>query len=187
LGWKASILQAIEQIRDKDAYGRQNPEAIKKLRSITTIDASKTSNKNTNKMNTKTAKNGRISVKNRQALKAPVSAFAKASNLNTNLVMSAVLWCGERTGARMSLKALTALITAETIATYRQELARRAAYFNGQVQGMVRRSLPKALRNPATITQVSAKIVQSAAGFSLPALKDLIATEVAAMSAAAEA
>jgi hypothetical protein len=43
------------------------------------------------------------------------------------------------------------------------------------------------LRNPATITQVSAKIVQSAAGFSLPALKDLIATEVAAMSAAAEA
>jgi hypothetical protein len=101
--------------------------------------------------------------------------------------MSAVLWCGERTGARMSLKALTALITAETIATYRQELARRAAYFNGQVQGMVRRGLPKALRNPATITQVSAKIVQSAAGFSLPALKDLIATEVAAMSAAAEA
>jgi hypothetical protein len=49
LGWKASILQAIEQIRDKDAYGRQNPEAIKKLRSITTIDASKTSNKNTYK------------------------------------------------------------------------------------------------------------------------------------------
>ena len=45
-------------------------------------------------MNTKTAKNGRISVKNRQALKAPVSAFANASNLNTNLVMSAVLWCG---------------------------------------------------------------------------------------------
>ena len=44
-----SILQAIEQIRDKDACGRQNPEAIKKLRSITTIDASKTSNKNTNK------------------------------------------------------------------------------------------------------------------------------------------
>ena len=44
-------------------------------------------------MNTKTAKNGRISVKNRQALKAPVSAFAKASDLNTNLVMSAVLWC----------------------------------------------------------------------------------------------
>ena len=138
-------------------------------------------------MNSKTAKNGRISVKNRQALKAPVSAFAKASNLNTNLVMSAVLWCGERTNARMSLKALTALITAETIATYRQELARRAAYFNGQVQGMVRRGLPKALRNPVTITQVSAKIVQSAAGFSLPALKHLIATEVAAMSATAEA
>jgi len=49
LGWKASILQAIEQIRDQDMCDRQNPEAIKKLRSITTIDASKTSNKNTYK------------------------------------------------------------------------------------------------------------------------------------------
>jgi hypothetical protein len=49
LGGKASILQAMEQISDQDVCGRQNPEAIKKLRSITTIDASKTSNKNTNK------------------------------------------------------------------------------------------------------------------------------------------
>jgi len=36
-------LTTIEQIRDKDVCGRQNPEAIKKLRSITTSDASKTS------------------------------------------------------------------------------------------------------------------------------------------------
>jgi uncharacterized protein with beta-barrel porin domain len=136
---------------------------------------------------TKTAKNGRISVKNRQALKAPVSAFAKASNLNTNLVMSAVLWCGERTDARMSPKALTGLITAETIATYRKELARRAAYFNTQVQGMVRRGLPKALRTSQNIDQVSAKIVASAAGFSLPEVKTLIASEVATMSEAAAA
>jgi hypothetical protein len=133
-------------------------------------------------MKKSTAKNGRISVRNRQALKAPVAIFAKGANLKTNLVMSAVLWVGERMGARMSLKALRSLITAETIATYRQELDRRTSYFNAQVSGMIRNSLPAAQRTSENIARVTARIGQHATGLSLPALKTIIESEVAALA-----
>ena len=104
----------------------------------------------------KTTKNGRISVRNRQAIKEPVAAFAKAHNLNTNLVMSSVLWTGERMATRMCPKALKALITLETVAAYRQELDRRAAYFTNQVNGMIRNSLPQAQRTAENIALKSA-------------------------------
>lgn len=133
-------------------------------------------------MKKSTAKNGRISVRNRQALKAPVAIFAKGANLKTNLVMSAVLWVGERMGARMSLKALRSLITAETIAAYRKELDRRTSYFNAQVSGMIRNSLPAAQRTSENIARVTARIGQHATGLSLPALKTIIESEVAALA-----
>lgn len=133
-------------------------------------------------MKKSTAKNGRISVRNRQALKAPVAIFAKGANLNTNLVMSAVLWVGERMGARMSLKALRSLITAETIATYRKELDRRTSYFNAQVSGMIRNSLPATQRTSQNLARVTARIGQRATGLSLPALKTIIESEVAALA-----
>jgi hypothetical protein len=133
-------------------------------------------------MKKSTAKNGRISVRNRQALKAPVAIFAKGANLNTNLVMSAVLWVGERMGARMSLKALRSLITAETIATYGKELDRRASYFNAQISGMIRNSLPAAQRTSENIARVTARIGQRATGQSLPALKTIIESEVATLA-----
>ena len=138
-------------------------------------------------MKRSTAKNGRISVKNRQALKAPVAALAKQASLNTNLVMSAVLWAGERMGARMSLKALKALITAETISTYQKELNRRVSYFNAQVRGMIRNSLPAAQRTGENIGRITTRIAQRAKGLPLPALKTIIESEVAALGEPAAA
>jgi hypothetical protein len=132
----------------------------------------------------KTTKNGRISVRNRQAIKEPVAAFAKAHNLNTNLVMSSVLWTGERMAARMCPKALKALITLETVAAYRQELDRRAAYFTNQVNGMIRNSLPQAQRTAENIARVAARVAARAAGLSIPELKQAIQEEAGETAAA---
>lgn len=132
----------------------------------------------------KTTKNGRISVRNRQGIKEPVAAFAKAHNLNTNLVMSSVLWTGERMATRMCPKALKALITLETVAAYRQELDRRAAYFTNQVNGMIRNSLPQAQRTAENIARVAARVAARAAGLSIPELKQAIQEEAGETAAA---
>jgi hypothetical protein len=132
----------------------------------------------------KTTKNGRISVRNRQAIKEPVAAFAKAHNLNTNLVMSSVLWTGERMATRMCPKALKALITLETVAAYRQELDRRAAYYTNQVNGMIRNSLPQAQRTAENIARVAARVAARAAGLSIPELKQAIQEEAGETAAA---
>ncbi len=132
----------------------------------------------------KTTKNGRISVRNRQGIKEPVAAFAKAHNLNTNLVMSSVLWTGERMATRMCPKALKALITLETVAAYRQELDRRAAYYTNQVNGMIRNSLPQAQRTAENIARVAARVAARAAGLSIPELKQAIQEEAGETAAA---
>jgi hypothetical protein len=132
----------------------------------------------------KTTKNGRISVRNRQAIKEPVAAFAKAHSLNTNLVMSSVLWVGERMAARMCPKSLKALITLETVVAYRQELDRRAAYYTNQVNGMIRNSLPQAQRTAENIGRVAARVAARAAGLSIPELKQAIQEEVGEAAAA---
>ena len=124
---------------------------------------------------------GRISVKNRQSIVEPVSAFAKSKNLSVNLVMSAVLFVGERLGGRMSSKALAGIINNETVATYQVELARRATALATQVNGLVKNALPKAIRTPENISAIVAKLP---ANSSVQAKIAIIATEVAALAPA---
>ena len=124
---------------------------------------------------------GRISVKNRQAIVAPVTAFAKAHNLAVNLVMSAVLFVGERIDARMSVKSLTEIINAETVGTYQLELNRRTLALQTQVNGMVKNALPKDIRTAENIAAIVAKLP---ANSSVQAKIAIITAEVAALAPA---
>jgi hypothetical protein len=84
----------------------------------------------------------------------------------------------------MCPKALKALITLETVAAYRQELDRRAAYYTNQVNGMIRNSLPQAQRTAENIARVAARVAARAAGLSIPELKQAIQEEAGETAAA---
>ena len=134
-------------------------------------------------MKTNSEKSGRISVKNRQAIKATVPAFARVNNMNANEVMSAVLWVGERAKGRMSASMLVGLVNMDTITVYRNEIGRRNQYFAGQIAGIVRNSLPRALRTENNRNQIFAKVVSALqkARLSLSAIRRLVTAEVAAL------
>ena len=105
---------------------------------------------------------GRISIKRRQTLVAPATALAKAQNLAINQVMSAVLWKGERMPNRISPKALTGIVTTETVGEHQAELARRAAACQTQIAGMVKSALPTNRRNPENVGAVLQAIGETA-------------------------
>jgi hypothetical protein len=121
----------------------------------------------------KTTIAGRISVKNRKALVAPVAEFAEANKLPINLVMSSVLWAGETMAARMCAKSLKALITSQTVDNYSAELARRAQARESQVRGMVKHSLPKEQRIPEVIDQLSGQVLGILAGMRNASITDI--------------
>ena len=125
----------------------------------------------------KQSKSGRISPKNRVAIVPAVRAFATANNVPFNTVMSAVLWAGTKMDERMTVANLEAVVTGETVMAYKAEVARRQAYFNMQITGIVTNALPKEFRLPENIANIVAK---APAGKSLPALKAWATTEVAA-------
>ena len=130
-------------------------------------------------------KNGRISVKNRQALVVPVLKYAHDNTLPANLVMSAVLWAGERNKARMSPRMLTSCINANTIVDYQKELARRAAAYDLQITGMARRLLPKDKRQPETIAALVASVhkCRSSVGrLSVKEIKEILTAEATGVS-----
>jgi hypothetical protein len=126
---------------------------------------------------------GRISVKNRQALVIPVTELAKASNLTVNQVMSAVLWKGERLTSRISPNALTGIVTEETLAEYQTELARRAAARQTQITGMVKTALPVDQRTPENIGRITTAL-EEAAGLSVSAVQAAIREMVGTSNAA---
>ena len=121
------------------------------------------------KTNIKTS--GRISVQHRRALVAPVKKSAQAHKVETNLVMSAVLWAGERLPGYMSLNPLKELISVGTIASYRADLNRRAAAHHGQLAGMIRRALPKDLRDGGHISIIINRVKL---GLSIPSAHEAI-------------
>jgi hypothetical protein len=123
----------------------------------------------------------RISVKNRQALVAPATALAKAHNLTTNQVMSAVLWRGERLAGRMSPKALNEILTAGTVAEYQDEVARRAAARQVQIAGMVKTALPVGGRTQENIG-ATLKALGETAGKSIAQLQVQIRQQVSLLN-----
>jgi hypothetical protein len=126
---------------------------------------------------------GRISVKNRQALVAPATALAEAHNLPVNQAMSAVLWRGERLTGRVTLNALTGLVTMETLAEYQAELVRRTLARRTQVAGMVKTALPLDQRTPENIGRITTALSE-AAGLSVSAVQAAIREMVGASNAA---
>jgi hypothetical protein len=104
----------------------------------------------------------RISVKNRRALVAPATALSKAGNFPVNMVISAVLWRGERLAGRMSLKALNGIVTAGTVAEYQAEIARRAAARQAQIVGMVKTALASERRTSENIGAILRAIGKTA-------------------------
>ncbi|HZM04976.1 MAG TPA: hypothetical protein VFC44_18400 [Candidatus Saccharimonadales bacterium] len=127
---------------------------------------------------------GRISVQNRQALVSPATALAKAHDLTINRVMSAVLWKGERLAGRISLKALTGIVTTGTVAEYEANVARRALARRTQLAGMVKAALPVDQRTPENIDRLTTTLGE-AAGLSISALQAAI-REIVGTSPAAE-
>ena len=122
--------------------------------------------------------NGRISVKNRQALSIPVKEFAKTQNLEMNYVMSAVLFAGERMEQRMSPKALLGLVNQTTMNQYAQEISRREQAREIQSTGLIWNMLPKGLRTEEAVIALRQRVPVNA---SIPAIKTWITSQVQAM------
>jgi hypothetical protein len=122
----------------------------------------------------------KIDVATRRALVKPVTEFAKAHELSVGFVMSAVLWAGEQPNE------ITNMVNAETVASYNAELARREAARSQQVAGMVANAIPASARTEENVQAVTARVfavIQAARKLSIPALKEVINTEVAALTA----
>jgi len=122
----------------------------------------------------------KIDVATRRALVKPVTEFAKANAISVGLVMSAVLWAGEKQPDQIAN-----LVNSGTVARYKAELARREAARNQQVVGMVANAIPASARTEENVQAVTAKVfaaIQAARKLSIPALKAVISTEVAALS-----
>ena len=114
---------------------------------------------------------GRISTKNRQALVLPVKEFAQDSNIPVNLVMSAVLWTGERLQGRITLKALKDLLVPETVLAYAVNRDARMTAHQVQITGLVRNLLPKSICTEETIKSLSN---QAPSGASIPTIRDWV-------------
>jgi hypothetical protein len=129
------------------------------------------------------SKSGRISVQNRQALVSTATALAKAHDLQINHVMSAVLWRGERLAGRISLKALTGIVTPCTVAEYEANVARRAHARRAQVAGMVKAALPLDQRTPENIGRITTALGETV-GLSISAvqasIREIVGTNPAA-------
>jgi hypothetical protein len=122
----------------------------------------------------------KIDVATRRALVKPVTEFAKANAISVGLVMSAILWAGEKQPDQIAN-----LVNSGTVASYKAELARREAARNQQVVGMVANAIPASVRTEENVQAVAAKVfaaIQAARKLSIPALKAVISTEVAALS-----
>jgi hypothetical protein len=122
----------------------------------------------------------KIDVATRRAIVKPVTEFAKANDISVGLVMSAVLWAGEKQPDQIAN-----LVNSGTVARYKAELARREAARNQQVVGMVANAIPASARTEENVQAVAAKVfaaIQAARKLSIPALKAVISTEVAALS-----
>lgn len=123
----------------------------------------------------------KIDVATRRALVKPVTEFAKAHELSVGFVMSAVLWAGEK-----QPNEITNMVNAGTVASYNAELARREAARSQQVAGMVANAIPASARTEENVQAVTARVfavIQAARKLSIPALKEVINTEVAALAA----
>ena len=123
----------------------------------------------------------KIDVATRRALVKPVTEFARAHELSVGFVMSAVLWAGEK-----QPNEITNMVNAETVASYNAELARREAARSQQVAGMVANAIPASARTEENVQAVTASVfavIQAARKLSIPALKEVINTEVAALTA----
>ena len=127
----------------------------------------------------------KIDVATRRAIVKPVTEFARANELPVGFVMSAVLWLAER-----SPEEILNLISLETIKKYQAELARRETARQIQVKGMVAHALPAAERTEENVQEVTARVfevIKAARKLSIPALKEVINSEVAAQRTKREA
>ena len=127
----------------------------------------------------------KISVETRRALVKPVTEFAREHNQPVGLIMAAVLWCGEKKPEQ-----ILSLINEETLQTYREELARRAHARELQVKGMIKGALPSGERTPENVEEVAGRVfavITAARKLAIPALKQVINTEVAALGKKAAA
>jgi hypothetical protein len=127
----------------------------------------------------------KISVETRRALVKPVTEFARAHNQPVSLIMAAVLWVGEKKPEQ-----ILSLVNGETLQTYREELARRAHARELQVKGMIKGALPSGERTPENVEEVAGHVfavITAARKLSIPALKQVINTEVAALGKKAAA
>jgi hypothetical protein len=127
----------------------------------------------------------KISVETRRALVKPVTEFAREHNQPVGLIMAAVLWCGEKKPEQ-----ILSLINEETLQTYQEELARRAHARELQVKGMIKGALPSGERTPENVEEVAGRVfavIAAARKLAIPALKQVINTEVAALGKKAAA
>ena len=121
----------------------------------------------------------KIDVATRRAIVKPVTEFARANELPVGFVMSAVLWLAETRPEE-----ILSLINLETIKKYQAELARRETARQIQVKGMVSHALPAAERTEENVQEVTARVfeaIKAARKLSIPALKEVINSEVAAL------
>ena len=127
----------------------------------------------------------KISVETRRALVKRMTEFARAHNQPVSLIMAAVLWVGEKKPEQ-----ILSLVNGETLQTYREELARRAHARELQVKGMIKGALPSGERTPENVEEVAGHVfavITAARKLSIPALKQVINTEVAALGKKAAA
>ena len=85
---------------------------------------------------------------------------------------------------------ILSLVNGETLQTYREELARRAHARELQVKGMIKGALPSGERTPENVEEVAGHVfavITAARKLSIPALKQVINTEVAALGKKAAA
>jgi len=121
----------------------------------------------------------KIDVATRRAIVKPVTEFARANELPVGFVMSALLWLAETRPEE-----ILSLINLETIKKYQAELARRETARQIQVKGMVSHALPAAERTEENVQEVTARVfeaIKAARKLSIPALKEVINSEVAAL------
>jgi hypothetical protein len=182
---KATIFKITEvfsfRLRRKNNPDVQKSDGIKKSGASEIKNPNpKTRTKETQNMKSKA---GRISVKNRQELVAPVTALATSLNQPVNFVMAAVLWKGERLENRMSFKAVSGVVSAETVTEYQAEVARRAAARRVQIAGMVKAALPLDQRTPENISRITAALGE-AAGLSVSAVQAAIRERIGTATSA---
>ena len=121
----------------------------------------------------------KIDVATRRAIVKPVTEFARANELPVGFVMSALLWLAETRPEE-----ILSLINLETIKKYQAELSRRETARQIQVKGMVSHALPAAERTEENVQEVTARVfeaIKAARKLSIPALKAVINSEVAAL------